>query len=44
MKTLKEKAETEPQILHDSPLTTVIGRVDEVRAARQPVLKYDFKN
>lgn len=44
LKTLKEKAETEPQVLHDSPLTTIIGRVDEVRAARQPVLKYDFKN
>lgn len=44
LKTLKTKAEQQPEVLHDSPLTTVIGRVDEVRAARQPILKYDFKN
>ena len=43
LKTLRKKAEEQPQELHDSPLTTIIGRVDEVRAARQPILKYDFK-
>ncbi|MBR5250462.1 MAG: aminomethyl-transferring glycine dehydrogenase subunit GcvPB [Clostridia bacterium] len=44
LKTLKEKALTQPEVLHDSPLTTYIGRVDEVRAARQPILKYEPKN
>lgn len=31
-----------PQALHDSPITTCIHRPDDVRAARKPVIKYDF--
>ncbi len=42
MLTILKEAKQNPQALHDSPRTTVIGRVDEVRAARQPVLKYAF--
>lgn len=34
------KAKTDPDSLHNAPSSTVIGRVDEVRAARNPILKY----
>jgi glycine dehydrogenase subunit 2 len=35
-----ERAQTEPQALFDAPTTTVVGRVDETRAARQPDLRW----
>lgn len=31
-----------PDTLHNAPGTTPIGRVDEVRAARNPILRYQF--
>lgn len=34
-----EKAKTDPDYLHNAPHSTVICRVDEVRAARNPILK-----
>lgn len=37
---LAEKAHTDPEFLHSAPYKTVISRVDEVRAAREPVLHY----
>ena len=37
---LYEKAESEPAALNAAPLTTVIGRPDDVKAARQPVVRY----
>ncbi|HMO55833.1 MAG TPA: aminomethyl-transferring glycine dehydrogenase subunit GcvPB [Roseiflexaceae bacterium] len=36
----REACET-PEVLHAAPTTTPVRRLDEVRAARQPVLKYD---
>jgi len=36
------RAKTEPEALHASPVTTPIGRPDEVGAARNPILRYDF--
>ena len=33
-------AKTDPQKLLDAPVTTVVGRVDETRAARQPDLRW----
>ncbi|MDD4291568.1 MAG: aminomethyl-transferring glycine dehydrogenase subunit GcvPB [Clostridia bacterium] len=36
-----DKLYTNPQELHDAPISTAIGRVDEVQAARHPVLKYN---
>ncbi len=33
-------AKTDPQKLFDAPVTTVVGRVDETRAARQPDLRW----
>ncbi len=31
-----------PEALHDAPVKTPVRRLDEVRAARTPILKYDF--
>ena len=38
--TLFRITEEPPDLLHEAPHTTPISRPDEVRAARQPVLKY----
>ncbi len=40
MLSLYEKAHSDPQALHRAPETTVVGRPDEVQAARHPVVKY----
>jgi glycine dehydrogenase subunit 2 len=37
---IAEEAKTNPALLHDAPTTTPIGRLDEVGAARNPVLCY----
>lgn len=37
---IAEEAKTEPQKLRDAPLTTVVGRLDDVLAAREPDLQY----
>ncbi len=42
VKTILARAKTEPETLHASPVTTPIGRPDEVGAARNPILRYDF--
>ena len=41
---IRQIAEKDAQSLHEAPHKTIIGRVDEVRAARQPVLKYAFND
>lgn len=40
LKEILETARKHPQQLHDAPITTVVGRVDEVLAARKPVLHW----
>ena len=35
-----EKAKAEPEALHEAPVGTYVRRLDEVRAARKPVLRY----
>jgi glycine dehydrogenase subunit 2 len=37
---LYDRAHTDPGSLHAAPVTTVIGRPDDVKAAREPVLRY----
>lgn len=37
---LWELAHAQPQVLHDAPTTTPVGRLDEVEAARHPILRY----
>jgi glycine cleavage system P protein (glycine dehydrogenase) subunit 2 len=40
LRRIVEQAKTNPQALLDAPVTTVVGRVDETRAARQPDLRW----
>jgi glycine dehydrogenase subunit 2 len=35
---IAEEARSSPQLLHDAPHTTPVSRLDEVQAARQPIL------
>ncbi len=37
---IAEEAKTQPELLHDAPHNTPIGRLDEVAAARNPMLCY----
>lgn len=38
---IAREAREDPQKLRDAPHTTIIGRVDEVKAARSPVVKWE---
>lgn len=42
-KKVYEEAKNHPEELHNTPKNTVIGRPDEVNAARNPVLRYKFQ-
>lgn len=37
-----ENAKANPAAMHEAPVTTYVRRLDEVRAARKPVLRYEF--
>ncbi|HEV7178863.1 MAG TPA: aminomethyl-transferring glycine dehydrogenase subunit GcvPB [Candidatus Baltobacteraceae bacterium] len=41
MREIVETAKTNPDAITAAPINTVVGRVDETRAARQPNLKWD---
>jgi glycine dehydrogenase subunit 2 len=41
LKKIKLESEEKPELLKNAPNTTVVGRLDEVAAARQPKLKYE---
>jgi glycine dehydrogenase subunit 2 len=38
---IAQESRTNPQLLHDAPHYTPVRRLDEVRAARKPILRYD---
>ena len=40
LKMLAQRAYDDPQAMHDAPHHTIIGRPDEVKAARHPVLRW----
>lgn len=40
MKSIAKEAAEEPELLRRAPLTTKVGRLDEVAAARRPVLRW----
>lgn len=40
MRKIAAEAKSDPELLHGAPHGTPVGRPDETRAARQPVLKY----
>ena len=41
---LHKKALEDPEYLHEAPHNCLIGRPDEVEAARKPILRYEFTN
>ena len=43
LRSLYEKAFSDPEAMHTAPHTTIIGRPDEVAAARKPVIRYTFE-
>jgi glycine dehydrogenase subunit 2 len=40
LREIVKRAKSDPQALFEAPVTTVVGRVDETRAARQPDLRW----
>ena len=40
MKQIAFEAKEDPDLLHNAPVTTPIGRLDEATAARKPVLRW----
>ncbi|MGA9773507.1 MAG: aminomethyl-transferring glycine dehydrogenase subunit GcvPB [Blastocatellia bacterium] len=44
MKSINDEAAEDPEILKHAPHTTKVGRLDEVAAARKPVLRWRPKN
>ncbi len=42
LRSIYEKAIRDPEYIHQTPHTTCIGRPDEVRAARKPVVRHEF--
>ncbi|MGZ3498712.1 MAG: aminomethyl-transferring glycine dehydrogenase subunit GcvPB [Vulcanimicrobiaceae bacterium] len=40
LREIVEQAKTDPQSVFDAPVNTVVGRLDETRAARQPDLRW----
>lgn len=43
MRSIAQLAESDPDLLHASPTRTKVGRVDEVSAARKPILTGDMQ-
>jgi len=41
---IAKEAEENPEILKNAPTTTVVSRLDEVKAIKQPDIKYDFNS
>lgn len=40
LRQIAEEARTDPQLLHDAPHDTPVTRLDDVKAAREPVLRF----
>ena len=39
---IAEEVETNPEIVTTAPLTTVVSRLDDVKAVKEPNIKYNF--
>jgi glycine dehydrogenase subunit 2 len=37
---IAREAETNPQLIHDAPVTTPVRRLDQTKAAREPDLRW----
>jgi glycine dehydrogenase subunit 2 len=42
MRAIAEEASTSPEVVRDAPHARPVRRLDEVRAAKQPVVRYLF--
>ena len=42
MRRIAEEAATSPEVLHEAPHGRPVRRLDEVRAAKRPVVRHDF--
>ena len=40
MKIIAQEADENPELLHNAPHNTLVRRLDEVKAAKTPILKY----
>jgi glycine dehydrogenase subunit 2 len=40
LRSIRDEALTDPEVLHEAPYTAPVRRLDEVRAARQPILHW----
>ncbi|MGD2040982.1 MAG: aminomethyl-transferring glycine dehydrogenase subunit GcvPB, partial [Anaerolineae bacterium] len=40
LRAIRDEALTDPEILHEAPHSAPVRRLDEVRAARQPILRW----
>jgi len=40
LRRIRDEALTDPDVLHEAPHTAPVRRLDEVRAARQPILRW----
>jgi glycine dehydrogenase subunit 2 len=40
LKAIAEEAKADPETLRQAPTRTIVGRLDEVRAARHPILRW----
>ena len=41
MRKIAGEAASDPELLHSAPHNTPVGRPDETRAARQPIVRYE---
>jgi glycine dehydrogenase subunit 2 len=41
MKEIAHDGETNPELLHNAPVTTPVGRPDDVKAARSPIVMFE---
>jgi len=41
---IKEESLHEPELLHNAPTTTPVRRLDEVKAARKPIVKWEHRS
>jgi glycine dehydrogenase subunit 2 len=40
LRSIRDEALTDPGVLHEAPHTAPVRRLDEVQAARQPILRW----
>jgi glycine dehydrogenase subunit 2 len=41
-RSVAREAKTDPQLLHEAPVTLPVRRLDEAQAARRPIVKQQF--